>query len=130
MENDEYRERLILKLDALVGVLVVAMGKIESSVAKLEARMDSSDDTEIGRLAQIHKNLKTTLEICQKARRTLLSHQDGKKTPRTAKVKPGAREYIEMSSAEEFRKFKNLPPIQKEDIPLVDLMDLCDRLQQ
>jgi len=117
MNNDEYRRQLTVKLNALIAVLEIALIKIEKSM--------SLPDSDGIRLEKIHANLKNTKAICERAKNTL--EKDNKQLTKT--IPSGAREYIEMSSADEYRKFQNLPPINAKDIATVDLMDLCDKLQ-
>ena len=118
---DEYRSRLLTKLNVLVAVLEVALAKIEKGMTA-----PGADEV---RLEKISVNLKNTLEICHRAINTLERYgvgvaQAGKNVP------SGAREYIEMSSIDEYRKFQSLPPIDMKDVTRIDLTDLCDRLQQ
>lgn len=116
MNNDEYRRQLTAKLNALIAVLEVALVKIEKSIS-----LPGADEA---RLEKILENLKNTRTICLRAKNTL---EKGARP--TNAVPSGAREYTEMSSVDEYRKFQNLPPIELTDIKDVDLMDLCDKLQ-
>jgi len=121
MNSDEYRIKLAAKLNALIAVLDVAIKKIEVSMTKPDA------DEE--RLGMICASLKNTLIICIRAKHSLESVVVDNKPP--TNVGPsGAREYTEMSSLDEYNKFKNLPPIDAKDIADVDLRDLCNKLQE
>lgn len=122
MNSDEYRTRLLVKLNGLIAVLEVAINKIERS-------MDAPGANE-ARLEKISVNLHNTLAICKRAKETL--EKNGTVEPaRAGKAVPsGLREYIEMSSISEYRKFQGLPPIDMKDVGEVDLMDLCDKLQK
>ena len=114
---DEYRSRLLAKLDALVAVLAIAIKKIEHSMTQPDA-----NEAQLGKICV---NLRNTMAICLRAKRTL-----EKQTKASDQViESGMREYTEMSSVDEYRKFQSLPPIQLEDIAEVDLVDLCDKLQ-
>src|SRR5690606_12607057 len=80
------------------------------------------------RLLKIRGNLENTLSICRRAKGTLekrveeparkrglgsgAEHRDGKMT---------YRDYVELSSIDEYQKFKSLPPIRNEDISSLDL---------
>ena len=115
-DNDEYREQLSVKLRALIRVLKVAIKKIESS----KNNMDLSTPNRV-RLDRIYVNLQKTLEIASRALRALGQRQ----TEQPPKVIPsGAREYVEMSSVEEYRKFQSMPPITAEEISEVNWLDL------
>jgi uncharacterized small protein (DUF1192 family) len=109
MDNDEYRRLLLIKLNALIGVLSVAITKIEKEMTK-----KPSD-----RLAKIIERLDATRQTCYAARKKLSTKVD--KKPKLSN---------EISSISEYQKFQNLPPITKQDIAEVDLMDLCDKLQE
>lgn len=113
--ENEYRDRLNKKLDALVAILVVAVTKIE------QAMLSDACDTE--RLITIHKNLTKTLEICMRAKESLNN------------ITPSLRDTPQMGNDElkcisEYMKFQKLPPINKKDIDLVDFTDLCEKLQE
>jgi len=41
----------------------------------------------------------------------------------------GAREYVEMSNVEEYRKFQGLPPISETDLANIDLDELISKLR-
>tara|TARA_R110000824_G_scaffold390577_2_gene587094 strand:+ start:70 stop:420 length:351 start_codon:yes stop_codon:yes gene_type:complete len=41
----------------------------------------------------------------------------------------GAREYVEMTNVEEYRKFQGLPPISETDLANVDLDELISKLR-
>ena len=124
MNSEEYRENLLTKLSALIGVLEIAMGKIQDSMTLPGANEE--------RLEKILSNLKNTMGICRRAQETLMASRpqetqdvDGLNPCNTS----GIRAYTEMSSIDEFRKFQDLPPITAEDIAEVDLMELCDKLR-
>ena len=126
----EYRARLLTKLNCLVAVLEVAIGKIAKS-------MDTPGANE-ERLLKIRANLEHTLAICNRAKQTLerssrsAGTSTGTKTTPAAGHRPGmtARDYVELSSIEEYRKFKEMPPIAKDDISGLDFDELARRLAE
>ena len=103
MNNDEYRNQLLTKLNALLAVLEVAITKIEKSM--------SLPDSDEERLEKILVNLNNTRDICLRATHTLKkgskqsSNFDASVEYPFLAVPSGAREYTEMSSVEEYRKF-------------------------
>lgn len=127
MTFDEYCIKLLAKLNVLIAV-------IESAIRKIE-RGTSLPGTDNERLKKIITNLRDTLAICTRARESLKTqltpHNSDmpsearglkKKAPKMAPS--GAREYVEMSSVEEYRKFQGMPPITAEEINEVDWLDL------
>lgn len=129
LSSTEYRSRLLNKLNCLVAVLEVAIGKVEKS---LEA-----DDANQERLQRIKANLENTLAICRRAKGTLESKANEDKRQAKAieaPVKPSTQQnttfrcYVELSSIDEFRKFKSLPAIQADDVKEVDIDDLAQKL--
>ncbi len=125
MNSDEYRSKLAAKLNALIAVLEIAIKKIERS---LEQSNDSGDNDE--RLQKIHENLRNTMVTCIRAKGMLLKGLREAENKQPAKTAPsGAREYTEMLSLDEYRKFQSMSPIDMKDIAEVDLRDLCNKLQ-
>lgn len=128
LSSTEYRSRLLNKLNCLVAVLEVAIGKVEKS---LEA-----DDSNQERLQRIKANLENTLAICRRAKGTLESKTNEERKPKAieAPAKPSTQQnatfrcYVELSSIDEFRKFKNLPAIQKNEVKDVDFDELASKL--
>lgn len=118
MMTDENRTRLLHKLRALRAVLQVAIGKIES------AKDNPNADAE--RLDKIAANLNGTLEIVNRAIKTL---QDLPRTLGRAHTSPsGAREYTEMETVDEYRKFQNMPPISLDEVADTNIDDLISKL--
>ena len=117
MNNQEYRERLWTKLNALVSVLEVAIAKIENSMTE-----HVTEYKELDRLATISVNLVNTLKICKRAQRTL------ERAMPERKGAVGAREYVEFMGIEEYRKFKSLPPIDAKEVASVDMEELIRKL--
>ena len=131
LSSTEYRHRLLNKLGCLISVLEVAIGKIGNSMDEDGANQD--------RLSRIQSNLENTLAICRRAKATLEKRiaEDGGPQPKTpTSPKTGTsldranmtfRSYVELSSIDEFRKFKSLEAISKDEISQVDLDDLADK---
>ncbi len=127
LSSTEYRSRLLNKLNCLVAVLEVAIGKVNKS---LEA-----EDTNQERLLRIKANLENTLAICRRAKGTLETKAlEASAKATTELVKPTApqnatfRCYVELSSIDEFRKFKGLPAIRKDEVKSVDVEELAKKL--
>lgn len=141
LESPEYRQRLKRKLDCLIAVLEVATAKVRRSLA--------GPDADVERLQRIQKNLTDTLQVCKRAKRALdrrerlpeelplqldkVVEKSGLRLPiepePKAKPKQPQGMVIEMSSAEEYERFKGLEPIRNDDLGSVDLDDLCRKLQ-
>lgn len=115
MTPEEYRKNLSEKITKLTTVLVDAISKIETAMTK--------DGANAERLSKIRDNLANTLQILQRAQDTLNS----KRT--TGNAPSGIREYTEMSSVDEYRKFQKLEPITLEEIADVDWKELTDKLK-
>jgi len=123
LSSAEYRARLMTKLNCLIAVLEVAISKIQKSMDLPGANEE--------RLLKIRSNLENTLSICHRARQTLERTGIGTK-PLTLREhernKMTARDYVELCSIDEYRKFKRLPPIGKLDLGGLDLDELARRL--
>lgn len=130
LSSAEYRARLLTKLNCLVAVLEVAIGKIAKS-------MDIPGSNE-ERLLKIRSNLENTLAICNRAKETLERAANGKSARASARRAPAgddgsgmtARDYVELSSIEEYRKFRGMSPIGKSDIESLDFDELARRLSE
>ncbi|MCA8951344.1 MAG: hypothetical protein KDE27_17685 [Planctomycetes bacterium] len=124
LSSAEYRARLSTKLNCLIAVLEVAIGKISKSMDVPGANEE--------RLLKIRGNLENTLAICNRANDTLERAAAGKGPQRavraSAKNEMTARDYVELSSIEEYRKFRSMSPIQKDDIASIDFDELARRL--
>jgi hypothetical protein len=119
----EYRARLMTKLNCLIAVLEVAITKISKSMDLPGANEE--------RLLKIRSNLENTLSICQRARQTLDRSATGRLAGRTkdeGKGRMTARDYVELTSIDEYRKFKRLPAITREELGKLDLDDLARKL--
>ena len=118
----EYRTRLTTKLNCLIAVLEVAIAKITKS-------MDTPGANE-ERLSKIRGNLENTLSICHRAKQTLDKTQQNKQTmqrTRDGKMMT-ARDYVELTSIEEYRKFRSMKPISQADVEAIDFDELSRRL--
>lgn len=122
----EYRAKLMTKLNCLIAVLEVAIAKVQRSMELPGANEE--------RLLRIKSNLENTLEICGRAKGTLEDAISQQPTATAIRSKHrdrdgmSARDYVELSSIEEYRKFKELPPIKTTDIESLDLEDLAKKL--
>lgn len=120
----EYRARLMTKLNCLIAVLEVAITKIARSMDLPGANEE--------RLIRIRANLENTLAICQRAKQTLERTVAGRRlTDRGkggTKGKMTARDYVELSSIDEYQKFKRLTPISKDEAGTIDWDDLARKL--
>ena len=72
LDSPEYRERLMRKLNCLIAVLEVAIGKISKSMGLPGANEE--------RLLKIRTNLENTLAICHRAKQTLEKTSGAKST--------------------------------------------------
>lgn len=120
--STEYRTRLTTKLNCLIAVLEVAIAKITKSMDTPGANED--------RLTKIRGNLENTLSICHRAKQTLDRTQANKQTARgeNANKDMTARDYVELTSIEEYRKFRNMAPITKNELDTIDFDELSRRL--
>lgn len=131
LSSSEYRTRLLTKLNCLIAVLEVAIAKISRSMSVPGANAE--------RLLRIQDNLKNTLSICNRAKQTL-EHGGADATPalpapkKTAakanRAKMSYRDYVELSSIDEYNKFKKLPPIRSEEVSSTDLDALIEKLAE
>ena len=123
LSSAEYRARLTTKLNCLIAVLEVAIAKIAKSMELPGANEE--------RLLKIRSNLENTLSICHRAKQTLDRTVTGQKPmgARSADKKPmSARDYVELSSIEEYRKFRKMEPIALNDLANIDFDELARRL--
>lgn len=117
MTNDN-RTKLLHKLNALRAVIEVALDKL--ALTKQHPQAD------VERLTKISDNLENTLRIVNRAIGTLQELDYLGKQKMAAPS--GAREYTEMQSVDEYRKFQNMPPITAEEAAGVDIDDLINKL--
>lgn len=120
----EYRTRLTTKLNCLIAVLEVAIAKITKSLDTPGANED--------RLTKIRGNLENTLSICHRAKQTL-DRSSTKKQPVRPAVDSNsmtARDYVELTSIEEYRKFRTMTPITQQELESIDFDELSRRLTE
>jgi hypothetical protein len=118
------------KLNCLIAVLEVAGQKVRQSM--------TGSGADVERLGRIHQNLRSTLEVCLRARKALerrdvhtgtegsplaqaLEHETlpGHATPRRRAPRRPAP--LETSSEGERAKFERLAPIERDELERVDL---------
>jgi hypothetical protein len=138
------REQLLKKLNCLIAVLEAAIAKVRKN--------QQEGTTDPDRLERIRVNLENTLTICQRARITLerrgalpenlppevreavgmpapgTEERARKPSRRRADQRMSYRDYVELSSFEEYRKFRDLPAISATDIESCDLDKLSTEL--
>lgn len=125
LESSAYRKRLLRKLNTLIAVLEVACAKVRRSL--------EGPDPDIERLTRIHKNLKDTLGVCQKAKGALQRQEQlPAGLPPLLGLEGGAEHFGTpkpvLRPPAEALKFSELAPITADEIRAVDLEDLCRRL--
>jgi hypothetical protein len=132
LASQEYRTRLLHKLNCLIAVLEVAITKIGRTLEGPPERVD--------RMLKIRSNLENTLAICRRARATLDRKSIEGPAPSGVVAIPASprpspqermsyRDYVELMSVEEYRKFKKLPPIDAREIRSTDFEGLISKLQ-
>ena len=89
------------------------------------------------RLLKVRANLENTLSICKRAKGTLekgIGHPARRRleaaqgSERTSAGKMSYRDYVELSSIDEYQRFKSLPPISADDLDSADIEDLMRQL--
>src|SRR5690606_35283377 len=122
LTSSEYRARLSTKLNCLIAVLAVAISKIGRSMETPGANEE--------RLLKIRGNLENTLPTCHRAKQTPERTQQGRKAPRGAQstAQMTARDYVDLTSIDEYRKFRKMTPITKDELGTIDFDDLARRL--
>ena len=127
LSSAEYRSKLLTKLNCLIAVLEVAIAKISRSMDLPGANEE--------RLLRIRANLENTLSICNRAKhsleRSMASEARAHAPSESASgAKPAMtyRDYVELSSIDEYRRFKTLPPIRADELEGLDVDSLIDRL--
>lgn len=124
LSSAEYRARLTTKLNCLIAVLEVAIAKIAKSMDLPGANEE--------RLLKIRSNLENTLSICHRAKQTLDrtagNAKSGAKRSDDSRANMSARDYVELTSIDEYRKFRQMTPIAKDDIAKIDFDELARRL--
>jgi hypothetical protein len=121
LTSTEYRARLATKLNCLIAVLEVAIAKIGRSLEVPGANEE--------RLRKIRGNLENTLSICNRAKQTLERSQPVAKAQRAPTAEQmSARDYVELSSIDEYRKFRKMTPIEADEIRSIDFDELTRKL--
>jgi hypothetical protein len=127
LSSAEYRAKLLTKLNCLIAVLQVA-------IAKISKGMDLPGANE-ERLLKVRSNLENTLSICKRAKGTLEKGMGMAPRKRLDSArnhdesgKMSYRDYVELSSIDEYKKFKTLPPIEDAELESVDLDKLIQDL--
>ena len=129
LSSTEYRSKLLTKLNCLIAVLEVAIAKISRSMDLPGANEE--------RLLKIRSNLENTFSICSRAKQSLEHSMTGGATTRLKSPKKRLkgerdkmtyRDYVELSSIDEYKKFKNLPPIVSQDLQNLNMEDLLRKL--
>ena len=136
LEDPEYRDRLMRKLNCLIAVLEVANAKVKRSLA--------GPDPDLEKLKRIRTNLSSTLEVCKRAKRALERREalpDGLPENLAQVVRGSAKaqvvkkpampigSHVEMSSEEERRRFEEMGPITRNEVAGIDFDELARRLQ-
>ncbi|MFN0206279.1 MAG: hypothetical protein ACKVS6_08185 [Planctomycetota bacterium] len=132
-DSGAQREQLLKKLNCLIAVLEAAISKVRRN------QQDTATDPD--RLERIRINLENTLTICQRAKVTLekrgmlpanlppevreaVGASNSSAPPAPARTRSRRkndqrmtyRDYVELSSVEEFQKFKDRTPISSEEV--------------
>lgn len=120
----EYRARLTTKLNCLIAVLEVAISKITKSMDVPGANEE--------RLVKIRSNLENTLSICHRAKQTLdrTAHVQSSHGRTEEKSSMTARDYVELTSIDEYRKFRRMTPIGRDELTSIDFDELARRLTE
>lgn len=139
LNSAEYRDRLTRKLNCLIALLEVAMARVRRSLA--------GPDPDVERLTKIRTNLKSTLDVCLRARTALERHeplpadlpasltQVAREDPNElAAVRPHASSLPvgadqELSSTAEKLKFQRMGKITEQEVDGTDFDDLERKLQ-
>lgn len=109
---------------------------LEVAIAKITRSMDVPGANE-DRLVKIRANLENTLAICARAKQTLekgLAPAASTAAPQLpapashGRQRMTYRDYVELSSINEYRKFKSMAPISPAEISAIDLNELANRL--
>ena len=131
LDDPEYRDRLMRKLNCLIAVLEVANAKVKRSLA--------GPAPDVDRLTKIKTNLTSTLEVCRRAKRALerreslpegLPENLAQVVRKSATQRMPARANVEMTSPEEHKRFEEMGKITTDEIDGVDFDDLAKRLQE
>jgi hypothetical protein len=137
LNSAEYRDRLTRKLNCLIALLEVAMARVRRSLA--------GPEPDIERLTKIRTNLKSTLDVCLRAR-TALERQEplpddlpaslaqvAKDPAKSDILRPRAKSLPmgadhELSSKAEKLKFQKMGKISQGEVKEVDFDELQRKL--
>lgn len=120
--STEHRTRLATKLNCLIAVLEVAITKLSRSMQTPGANQD--------RLTKIRRNLESTLSTCQRAKGNLHGTPANKHatSPDAQGTDKASCDYVELTSIDEHRKFRNMAPITKDALKAIDFDELSRQL--
>jgi hypothetical protein len=137
LESAEYRDRLMRKLNCLIAVLEVANAKVRQALAQ--------DGVDTEKLLRIKRNLQDTLDVCLKAKAALERREPlpasvaqglARLVPAEATGNPMVSEAprrrgrgVEMTSRQEWKKFRRMGRIEPAMVSACDFDDLARRLQ-
>ena len=139
LNSVEYRDRLTRKLNCLIALLEVAMARVRRSL--------DGPDPDVDRLTKIRSNLKSTLDVCLRARTALERHEPlpedlpasltqvakpetiTEKTLRARSKGMPLGAAHELSSVQEKKKFERLGKISPKEVSGVNLDELERKLQ-
>ena len=112
LDCPEYRERLMRKLNCLIALLEVAMARVHRTLA--------GPDPDVDRLRRIQENLRSTLDVCRRARGALerrerLPDELRSSLARVAELRPreGERERGPGEPALDAGDDRELPPARR-----------------
>jgi len=110
------------KVQGLVAILEIALARI-----RVEMENPGAD---LPRLRRVKENLTRTHRVCKqtlgKLEESLAEALEVCLQPRTEPM--SCREYVELSSLEEYHRLRDLPPVRFEEIQEVNLDGLGERL--
>jgi hypothetical protein len=156
----EYRTRLLQKLNCLIAVLQVAIAKVRRNLEAPSADLDrlTRIRTNLEKTLNICRKAKASLENSsslpsdlpaglssvvglpprgegedppeEEAREEDAPIFPALQPPQPKAPKMSYRHYVEFSSLEEFKRFRDLPPLSRDEVEEVDIDDLTRRLQE
>jgi len=115
--TDLNKRKLTLKLRALLAVTQLTIEKLKV--------LRTEPDVNIAGIDRNIADLERTIALTHLALNAMSNIPSLAEDPAPS----GAREYVEMTNVEEYRKFQGLPPISETDLANVDLDDLIDKLR-
>tara|TARA_R110000822_G_scaffold8487_11_gene33335 strand:- start:1292 stop:1642 length:351 start_codon:yes stop_codon:yes gene_type:complete len=115
--TDLNRRKLTLKLRALIAVTQLTIEKLKVMRTEPDVNVPGIDRT----IADLERTMALTHFALDSV--SNIPSLMGEPAP------SGAREYVEMTNVEEYRKFQGLPPINDTDLANVDLDELINKLR-